>query len=342
MTTPSRKRFISVFVRAVVTALFFAGAALSGRFAGFWDSYGFLFIIVGAPALILLGFPASRIREASRYAARGAHLKENDLLFSYFWEALGRNFWILGVLGSVISFVSNLVTAQGGIQDMAFRLASSFRPAVYGLMLGTFCGLPALKLRAAGSPSGLAEEPKPAGQSPARMGSFWRIESGIGLLLMAGLLFILTIFRLGQSPTRNFPARDFFLDWTAVLVVAGGTFVLMMFLWSKERGDFLTIAATAMGFIGAIVGFVRVILAIARGVIADVAGSIAFISSSCFLALLIMALLGGPLADWEKRSSRTPTAPALVRICWYVFPFLVLIFLVLAFVLVITPFQKPA
>jgi len=342
MTTPDRKRILGVLGRTAVVVLFFFGIILSGRFVDVWDGAGFIFVVGGAIALTLLGFSLSQIGAAARHISARPLLEEDDVLSFYFWEALGRNFWILGVLGSVVNFVLNLVQASGGIQDMTFRLASSFRPAVYGLVLGLFCGLPALKLSLAGSPSKRPDQPARFNQSSAKTEAFLRIESGVGLLLMIAVLFGTTVFRLQQNPTRNFPPLGFFLDWPAVLVVAGGTFVLTMLLGPRAWGASVTLAGTVTGLAGGIVGFLRVMLAISHANISNVAGSIAFIISSSFLALVIMVLVGIPLSDWERRSSHPVLVSPLLRLSWYLFPFLVLIFLILAFILVVTPFQKPA
>lgn len=342
MTTPGRKRTLGVLGRTSVVVLFFIGIILSRRFVGFWDGAGFAFVIGGAIALTLMGFPLSQIRAAARHIAGRPPLHKDDILFPYFWEALSRNFWILGVLGSVVNFVLNLVQAQGGIQDMTFRLAASFRPAVYGLVLGIFCGLPALKLSLAASPAKRLDQPGPSNQSPTKTVSLLRIESGVGFLLMIAILFGTTVFRLQQNPTRNFPPFGFFLDWPAVLVVVGGTLVLTMLLGPRAWGVSITLTSAVTGFVGAIVGFLRVMLAVSHANISNVAGSIAFVISSFFLALVIMVLVGLPLSDWERRSSHPTMASPLIRLSWYVFPFLVLIFLVLAFILVVTPFQKPA
>lgn len=342
MMTPGRKRTLGVLVRTAVLVLFFVGIILSGRFADFWHGAGFFFVVGGAIALTLMGFSLSQLGAAARHIAGRPLLEEDDFLLSYFWEALGRNFWILGVLGSVVNFVLNLVQASGGIQDMAFRLASSFRPAVYGLVLGLFCGLPGLKHSLAAPPSKRPDQPAQSGRSLSKTVSLWRIESGVGLFLLIAILFGTTVFRLQQDPTRNFPSLGFFLDWPAVLVVVGGTFVLTMFLGPRAWGASLTLASAVTGFVGAIVGFLRVMLAVSQANISNVAGSIAFIISSCFLALVIMVVVGIPLSDWERRSSHPKLSSPLLRLSWYLFPFLVLIFLVLAFILVVTPFQKPA
>jgi len=342
MTTPGRKKTIGVLGRTVVVALFFVGIILSGRFSDFWDGAGFFFVVGGAIALTLMGFSLSQLGAVVRHLGDRPLHEEDDFLLSYSWEALGRNFWMAGVLGSVVNFVLNLVQAQGGIQDMTFRLAASFRPAVYGLVFGIFCGLPALRFSLEPSPSKHPDQPWRSAQSQTIRGSFLRIESVIGLVLMIAIIFGTIALRLGQNPTRNFRPLDFFLDWPAVLVVVGGTFVLTILLGPKAGGTSITVISALMGFVGAIVGFLRVMLAISHANITNVAGSIAFVISSCFLALTIMVLVGIPLSDRERRSSHPVLVSPLLRLSWYVFPFLVLIFLVLAFILVITPFQKPA
>jgi hypothetical protein len=159
---------------------------------------------------------------------------------------------------------------------------------------------------------------------------------------MLAILFWNTVFRLQQNPTRNFPPLSFFLDWPAVLVVAGGAVVATVLLAPKVWGASITFVSALMGAVAAILGFLKVLLAVSHANISNMAGSIAFIISSCFVALLIMILAGIPLSDRERCASPSLKAAPLLRLSWYVFPFLVLIFLVLAFILVVTPFQKPA
>lgn len=246
------------------------------------------------------------------------------------------------MLDSVISFVLNLVQGQGGIQDMAFRLALSFQPAAYGLVLGIFCSLPALKLSLAASLNKRPDQAAPLNPSRAETVPFWKIARGVGFLLMIAVLFGTTAFRLQQNPTRNFPALSFLLNWPAVLVVVGGTFVLTVLLAPKAWGASITLVSSLVGLVGAILGFIKVLLAVSQASISNVANSITFIISTCFLALLIMALVGIPLSDWERRASPFAMTPPLVRLSWHAFPVVMLFSLVLAFILVVTPFQKPA
>lgn len=343
MTASGTKRTLRILGRTALVVLFFVAIILSKKFGDFWDGSAFVFVFAGAIALTLLGFSLSQIRAAVMPSAGRPLLDEDDGLASYFWEAVGRNFWVIGVLASVVNFVLNLVQAQGGIQDMAFRLASSFRPVIYGLVLAVICGLPALKLSLTDSRSERMDQPVRSNLSHLKSRSLYRVESGVGLLLLIAILFGTMAFRLHQNPTRNFPPLNFFLDWPAVLIVVGGTALLTMFLGPRTWGSSVTFASAVIGLVGAIVGFLKAMLAVSHADISSVAGSIAFVISTCFLALLIMIFVGIPVSDSERSSSFHPgKVSPLIRLCWYVFPFLVLIFLVLAFILVVTPFQKPA
>jgi flagellar motor component MotA len=65
--------------------------------------------------------------------------EEEQQKSGYFWEAAVRNFWMMGVLGSVISFVIALGNSEGGIFEIATRMSASYLSAVYGMILAVIC-----------------------------------------------------------------------------------------------------------------------------------------------------------------------------------------------------------
>jgi hypothetical protein len=69
---------------------------------------------------------------------------------------------------------------------------------------------------------------------------------------------------------------------------------------------------------------------------------VALILSSCFFALLGMVLVGAPLEDLAVKKPQSGRRSPMSRVAWYVFPLVALIFVVIAFVMVITPMQRPA
>ena len=99
-------------------------------------------------------------------------------------------------------------------------------------------------------------------------------------------------------------------------------------------------AFAGMGLIGSLMGFIQMLHGMTvptpQGV-GHVAGALVFILSSCFTALLGMALVGAPLEDRAIRAGRAGAPSAFSRVSWYVFPLLSLIFLVLVFNMIIMP-----
>ena len=65
---------------------------------------------------------------------------------AYFWEAMARNFWMVGVLGSLITFIIGLGSSAGGIQGISTRMTNSYLSTIYGMILAVICAAPALKL----------------------------------------------------------------------------------------------------------------------------------------------------------------------------------------------------
>jgi hypothetical protein len=72
-----------------------------------------------------------------------------------------------------------------------------------------------------------------------------------------------------------------------------------------------------------------------------VPGALGFVLSSCFTALLRMALIGVPLEDQAISIGRIGAPSAFSRVSWYVFPLLSLIFLILVFINIIIPLPAP-
>ncbi|HUU38533.1 MAG TPA: hypothetical protein VMW46_10090 [Candidatus Desulfaltia sp.] len=335
MTPPAFKKSAWVIGRALIVVFLLAGVVLSGRFAHFWDGAGFAFVLGGGVALFLMGFSVSHLGAAARYAA-GRPLREEDAaVLPYLWEALGRNFWIVGVLGAMANFVLTLARTSEGIQQVAFLLAASFRPALYGLFLAVVCAVPALKSR---EDLSLREKSSPISVRGGERQP-WIFENIAGYVLMVAILGWTVILPSARGFLQEQRLMGFFFDRSALLVVAGGTVVIALFLGRASLGTSLTSGLAVTGLLGSLMGLMQTLFAFTHRSIQDVASALAFVISSCFVALLGMILAGIPLADHEARASSRPGGLAFNRLAWYIFPLLALLFLVLTLIAVVTPIK---
>jgi len=335
MTPRVHKKLSWHIGRALLTALLLAGIILSGRFAHFWDAAGFAFVFGGGLALFFMGFSLSQIGAAARYAS-GRPLREGDVsILPYLWEALGRNFWIVGVLGSIANFVLTLARTSEGIQQVAFLLTASFRPAFYGMFLAVVCAVPALKSR---------EDLIRLEENPLRSVSVskrrpWTFANLAGYVLLIAILGWTIVLPAARGFLQEQRLLSFFFDPSALLVVAGGAVIMLIYLGRASLGASLTSGLAVIGLLGSLMGLMQTLFAFTKKSISDVASALAFVISSCFLALLGIILAGLPLADHEARAAGRPRGLSFNRLAWYLFPLLALLFLVLTFIAVVTPIK---
>jgi flagellar motor component MotA len=335
MTPADSKEAVWIIGRILLVGLLLAAVSLSGEFAHFWDGAGFAFVFGGGIALFLMGFPVSDIGVAARHLAGRPLPDEEAAALPAVWEALGRNFWIFGVLGSIAGFVLSLARTSEGIQQVAFLLTASFRPALYGMFLGIVCAVPALK-----SKEDLFREDKTV---PASLGKYerrpWTFGNAAGYILLIAILAWTVVLPAARGFLQERRLLGFFFSPSALLVVAGGAAVIALFLGRSSLGTSLTSGLAVTGLLGSLMGLVQTLFAFTEKSIRDVSTALAFVISSCFVALLGMVLVGIPLADHEARAAGRPRGLALNRLAWYVFPLLALVFLALTLIAVVTPIK---
>lgn len=333
MTSAAQKKALWSIGQILLTALLLAGVILSGRFCHFWDAGGFAFVFAGGLALFLMGFSLSQIRTAARCAAGRPLQKHDASILPFLWEALGRNFWVVGVLGAVASFVLTLARTSEGIQQVAFLLTASFRPALYGMFLAVVCAVPALRSR-----EDLARQ-EGNSKTSVKLGKKhpWTFINLAGAVLLIGILGGTIVLPASRGFLQGQRLLGFFFDPSALLVVAGGTVVMMIFLGRMSPGAALTASLAVTGLLGSLMGLMQALFAFTQKSIQEVASALAFVISSCFLALLGMILVAFPLADHEAPAAGRPEWLGLKRLAWYFFPLLALLFLVLTFIAVVTP-----
>jgi flagellar motor component MotA len=339
-TEKNGKRPYLLLFRILVLAVLVAAIVLSGKFSGFVNVRGLLFVLIGSVTLALASFSFPEIGAAFKHAA-GAPGDRGEIRKSLaFWEAAARNAWMSGVMGTILNFIVALCTMSGGIADVATRMAQSFLATVYGTVLAVICAVPAwklgemLRLKPAGNVPYIEAKPHPAGAGSLRF------EYVLGYLL-----FLVAVSWTAFKPVLGiaylkFSPFDWIIYWPSLLVVLGGTIALVLFVGGDAAGRMLTPAFAITGLIGSLMGFIQALLGIAGRIISTVSAGITFVIASCFMAMLGMMLVGAPWEDRLVKRGRMDKPSALSRAAVYGFPILALIFLVVALILVITPMKK--
>lgn len=335
MTARLKKSVFWTIARAVFVLLLLAGIILSGRFTHFWDAAGFAFVFGGGIALVLMGFSPPEIGAALRFTVGRAPREGELLVLPYLWEALGRNFWVVGVLGTIANFVLTLGKTSEGIQQMFYLMTASFRPSLYGLFLAVVCAVPAMKAR---EELERREEASrlPAGAEGRRP---WTFGNAPGYVILAAILGGTIILPAARGFLHEQRLLGVFFDPSALLIVVGGAVILVLYLERKSIGVSLTSGLAVIGLLGSLMGLMQTLFAFTKKSITDVSSALSFVISSCFLALLGMILFGLPLADHEAGAFPRPKGLTFSRLAWYIFPLLALLFLVLTLIAVVTPIK---
>ena len=308
--------------------------------ANFVDPYGFLFVLVGGVALVMISFPGVEIGRALRHAVRTPANDAEIRASIHFWEAAGRGFWILGVSRSILNvtmgFAAMATQETASLQPIMRFMAQSLVATFYGVLLAVICFIPCWKLMGKLQGRTLVPETEQGSISISRPG--WRFGAAIGYVLFFSVLASFLTPAILKLPL---PASGLLMAYKpGMLLVLGGAIALMLFMGGSNSGSTLSTAFAGMGLIAYLMGCIQMLFGMTdpgpQG-IAQVAGAIAFILSSCLTALLGMALVSAPLEDRAIRIGRVAAPSAFSRASWYVFPLLALMFLVLVFNVIITP-----
>jgi len=338
----SIKRTGTIALIVLVLAACVYMAVVSPKFGFLVSGPGLLFVLAAGVALVLMSFSGNEISEAFKHAV-GASGKGRELQRSaYFWEAMARNFWMVGVLGSLITFIIGLGSSAGGIQGISTRMTNSYLSTIYGMILAVICAAPALKLSGK-----LDVSVNTAGQEIGRANSAG-VDKTFGITHFIGYaLFILCLGGVMISAMSSFTPdsplkpQNVFLNWPSLLIVVGGTLLFVLFIGSQALGRSLTLSFALTGLIGTLVGYYMLLQGFLSHNIAEIASGMTFIISACFLALLGMIVLGAPLGDRMLKNAQSSRQGALNRIAWFIFPLISILFLTLTFILVITPIKRP-
>src|SRR5512136_2027009 len=149
-STNSSKKYLVIAGRILILLIVLIGALQSGRPASYLDRSGLLFVLVGGAALVWISFPGAEIWRALRHAAGGSGSDAEIRNSIHFWEAAGRDFWILSRLSSVLSIVMGFVgmrtTEVAGIPAIMPMLIRAMLSTFYGSLLAVICFVPCWKL----------------------------------------------------------------------------------------------------------------------------------------------------------------------------------------------------
>jgi flagellar motor component MotA len=340
-STKSSRRYWLIPVRILILLILVVGVLKSGTPASYVDPYGFLFVLVGGVALVMISFPGAEIWRAVRHAAGGSGNDEEKGNSAHFWEAAGRGFWILGGLSSVLSIIIGFVgmrTEESA--SMSALIPLLIRPllsTLYGSLLAVICFVPCWKLLGIlqSRPTELNPE---RNEDPLSIGRRdWRFGTVLGyVLFLAALVWTgRTLLNLSGLLPVYAPS---------LLVVLGGTLALVLFMGGNNTRLTLSTAFAGMGFIGSLMGFIQMLIGMTdprpQG-IGHVAGAVSFVLFSCLTALLGMALVGAPLEDRAIRIGQVNAPSAFSRVSWYFFPLMSLIFVIVVFINIIIPLPAP-
>lgn len=322
-------------LRWLFAAAFIFAVVVSGLFTGLMNKAGLFYLILGSVAAALMGFSRYEIGAAFRCAAGRIGPREDLKRSAYFWGAAARNAWILGVLGSTLNFIIALGSESGGIADVSNRMIQAFIVTLYGLVLAVICLVPALKLAAKSekSPASATAE-----SSPIRAFLFERV---IGYVLFAAVLGLTFYFLVhGRSQTGSLSVAQIILHGPAALVVFGGAIALFLFMGSGAGARALTLGFSMTGLVGLLLGFIQTLFGFVHTSVQEIAAGVSFIISVSVFTLLGLVVVAAPLEDREVMDGRRKRPGSLSRLFWIIFPLLAFLFLIAAFIMVVTPMKQ--
>jgi hypothetical protein len=326
-------------LRWLVAAAFIVAVIASGLFTGLTNKAGLFFLVFGSVAAAFMGFSRREIGAAFRHAAGSGGSPEDLKRAACFWEAAARNAWILGVLGSALNFTIVLGGDSGGIADSSNRMIQSFIVTLYGLVLAVLCLAPAMKLAGKAEKPGSQEGPPAVGITrPVRSAGFERVT---GTILLAAVLGLTVFFHTGGQPQSGpIPLAKVILHGPAILIVFGGAIALVLFMGAGAGARAWTLGFAMTGLVALLTGLIQAMFGFVHISLQEISAALAFIIAASSFALLGLVAVAGPLEDREVMEGRRDRPGPLSRMFWVVFPLLTFIFLLLTFIMVITPMKQ--
>jgi hypothetical protein len=145
----------------------------------------------------------------------------------------------------------------------------------------------------------------------------------------------------GQPQAGPLPMGKLLLHGPAVLVVLGGAIALALFIGAGAGARALTLGFAVTGLIALLTGLIQALFGFVHTSIAEISAAVAFIVSASTLTLFGLVAVAAPLEDREVMEGRREGPGPLSRFFWVLLPLLTFVFLVLTFVMVVTPMTKP-
>jgi hypothetical protein len=335
--TNSGKHYLLIPAWILVLGLIAVGVIQSGNMAYYRDLAGFLYLLISGIALMLISFPVTEIGRAFLHAVKDPHDDVRIRNSIHFWEAAGRNFLIVGIIGSILHLMTffnlaghtrELLPSHAGeyspfLQTIVNEMAEYLLNALYGVIMAVLCFIIHWRLarKTQTSHSTLASEQKAIS---TRL-SGWGFSAAIGY----ALFFFILISRFLKF---YMPVPFLIMFKPALFLVLGGAIALKLLMQGSDSTPALSVAFAVMGVIGFLAGAVQL-----QG---HVAGAFAFILSSCLTALLGIALVSAPLEDRSIRTGRLAVPPTWSRVSWYVLPLLILILLLPILLVLFSPMAR--
>lgn len=332
------KKFrVDIIAKILISACLIGAGILvfSGSVPGsffFLDSAGLISVVLGAVAVTFMGFSFPEIGAAFRHAlaSPGEPGKEELEKSIYFWEAVARNFFQMGVLMTVIGFIILMKNIPAGIANVWKTLAICFVTTLYGLILAALSAIAGLRVVKKLADPGQPQQEMQVVPTTIQ-GNKWNIEKIFG-----ALLFIVT---LGWVVMKA-DALIIFIHWPSLLMVAGGAILFVICVGNGEDGLSTTLSFAFAGVIGILFGLVQMFHGFGVAAIAGIAEGMTFAILSCVFALVGMMLGGVHRQDHAFRAGKTDKKITRSRIAWYGFPVAALMLLFYIFVLILIPVVK--
>jgi hypothetical protein len=291
-----------------------------------------------------MGFTGKEIATAFRHAAGRASETESLGKAAYFWQAAARNAWILGGLGSALNFIIALSRESSGIADVSNRMIQSLIVMLYGLVLAVFCLIPEMKLAGQAERTRLSKEGGPSAESgsgPRPGGGVIAADRIIGTVLFVVVLALTVVFIIkGQPQSGDLPVGKLLLHWPAYLVVLGGSIALALFVGVGAGARAWTLGFALTGLISLLMGLIQGLFGFVHRSVGEIASAVAFIISASSLTLLGLVAVAAPLEDREVMEGRKEGPGPLSRFFWVLLPLLTFLFLILTFIMVVTPMKQ--
>lgn len=287
-----------------------------------------LLVLAADVALLLAGGWRKALPTAFLHAfcrsARPAELRRSAEV----WRAAARNAWVLTALAALTKLGRTLGGGPSSLSGFAASLVATGITVALGAGIAIALALPALRLRV-----GARQATEAEGEAPAPLPSD-PVATSAGLVALAALLaWPLALSSLGTGPAA------WLLNWPAVLIVAGSTLAIALYLGAAGSGATLTVSLAAAGTLATLAGLAQALRGFALPSMESITSGIVLVLGANTSALLGLVLVGLPRLDREALSA-TPGRSRLARIAAVALPAMALLTIAAVAVMVMTPVTR--